>query len=199
MESTDTTQKARRRHHRRGLKICCGLTIIVVVILIIIFVTLAFTVFKPKDPEISARAVGIQNIQFSLFPKLSLNATLDMEVTIKNRNYGSFEYENTTAIVDYHGEEVAEFPMDSRNVPARGQISLRALVSVQGDKLVSNPFFMGDVGLGSLNFTSNSALRGKVSVFKVVKFKATAYSACHISVFIESQNVISTCTASIKM
>lgn len=190
---------ARPRHNRRGLKICCGVTAIMIVIIVIISATLALTVFKPKDPEIDARAVGIQNIQLSLFPKLSVNATLDMEVTIKNPNYGSFKFENTTANVDYHGDIVAKFPMGSQNVPARGQVSLRALVSVMGDKLVSNPFFMGDFGLGSLNFTSDSALHGKVTVWNVIKVKATAYSACEISVFVATRNVISTCKSSIKV
>uniref|UniRef100_A0A7N0ZTZ6 Late embryogenesis abundant protein LEA-2 subgroup domain-containing protein n=1 Tax=Kalanchoe fedtschenkoi TaxID=63787 RepID=A0A7N0ZTZ6_KALFE len=185
---------------RGGVKTCGILTLILVLIIVVVVVALAFTLFKVKDPEVFARPLGKPDIQLSFFPKLGLNATLDLEITIRNRNHGSFKYEDSTAYVFYHGDiMVAQFPMLSRNVPSRGEISTRASVSIIGDKLVSNFFFLKDVALGSLNFTSDAALHGKVRLLKVFKFKAVAYSTCDISMFVATESVVSTCKVHMKV
>ncbi|KAL5865150.1 hypothetical protein ACOSQ3_002664 [Xanthoceras sorbifolium] len=184
---------------RRGLKICCVVSAIVLVALIIVVTTLSLTIFKPKRPEITAHPIGLQNVNFTLFPTVSVNATLDMVITIGNRNYGSFKFENSTAYMEFHGETVAEIPIEAGLVPARGKLNFTTSAEVMGDKLVENSFFLGDVGTGWLNFTSTATLHGKVRLLKIFKLHATAFSSCDISVWIATQNVESKCTSELKL
>ncbi|KAK3184355.1 hypothetical protein Dsin_031641 [Dipteronia sinensis] len=184
---------------RRGLKICCGVSAIVLVVFITVVTTLALTVFKPKQPEITAHPIGLEHVNITFFPTLAINATLDMVVTIGNRNYGSFKFGNSTAYMDFHGETVAEVPIGAGLVPARGKLNVTTSAVVMGDKLVENEFFMGDVESGCLNFTSTATLHGKVSVLKIFKMHAIAISSCDISIWIATQNVESKCTSKLKL
>ncbi|KAK9285674.1 hypothetical protein L1049_024873 [Liquidambar formosana] len=184
---------------RRGLKICCGVTAIFLIIVVIISVTLSLTIFKPKQPQVTAHPTSLENIQFTVVPVPSLNITLGMMVSIENQNYGSFKYKNTTAYVNYHGALVAEVPMEHDKVPARGKVNITTSVEIMGDKLISSPYFWDDVAAGCLNLTSMATLHGKVSVLKILKIRATAFSTCEISVFVQSQNIKSNCQSKIKL
>lgn len=183
----------------RGLKVCCIVTTIVLVIALIVMTILALTVFKPKQPEIDVRPIGLENIQYSLFPNVTLNVTVGMVVTINNRNYGSFSFKNTTAYVTYHDTVVALVPIEHALVPARGKINITTSVDLMGDKLVSNPHFMEDAINGNFNLISTADLHGKVRVLKFVKFRATAFSTCDISFSIQSKQIDSKCKSKLKM
>ncbi|ONI18493.1 hypothetical protein PRUPE_3G218800 [Prunus persica] len=184
---------------RRGLKICCGITAIFLVIVVIVLTTLSLTLLKPKDPKINAKPVGLENIQFSLFPNVTLNVTLGMLITIENRNYGSFMYKNSTAYVHYRNSVVAEVPIEGELVPARGKINTTTSVDLNAETLISNPNFIADVTSGSLNMTSTASLHGKVSLLKIFKFPATAFSTCNISFFILTKSIDSKCASKIKL
>lgn len=187
-----------KTNSRKRLKICCAITTILFAIFIIVFVILFFTVFKPKQPIVTAHPASLENIQFQMFP-LSLNATLALIVTIDNRNYGGFKYKNATAYVDYHGTNVAQVAIESNTVPAHSNINISTYANISGDKLTSSPYFWGDVGAGRFNFTSTAMLHGKVNVLKIFKMGARVVSFCDISVLIQSQDVDSTCYSKIKL
>ncbi|KAJ4828036.1 hypothetical protein Tsubulata_045674 [Turnera subulata] len=185
---------------RRGLKICCGVATISILIIAIVFTSLAFTVFKPKQPDITATPTGLQDIQFTIFPNVTLNVTLDMLVTIDNPNHiGSFKFENSTAYVNYHEVVVAQVPIEQHLVPAHSKINITTFVDLMGDKMIGNPHFMDDFLAGSFNLTSTAQLHGKVNILKILNLHATAYSTCEISVFISSQDIVSNCKSKIRV
>lgn len=184
---------------RRGLKICCGATAIFLVIVIIILTTLSLTILKLKQPIIDAKPVGVQNIQFSLFPSATLNVTLNMLITIENRNrIGSFKYKNATAYVHYRDSIVAEVPIQADFVPARGKVNMTTSVDLMGETILSNPNFMSDVASGSLNMTSIASLHGRVSILNFLKLHAMALSTCNISCFILTKTIDSKCKSKMK-
>ena len=183
---------------RKCLRICCGVTAIIIIILVVVFITLFFTVFKPKDPQIIPHPTKLENVQFQLFP-LSINATLGLNVTILNRNYGSFRFKNSTALVDYRGNLIADIPIEGASVPARGEINISTYANITADKLILSPYFWEDIGAGRFNLTSTVNLHGKVKAFKIFKFGAKVRSVCDISVYILTQNVETTCHSKIKL
>ncbi|POO01881.1 Late embryogenesis abundant protein [Trema orientale] len=185
---------------RRGLLICCGVTALILIVAASIIVTLAFTVFKPKEPEITARPAGLENIEYSLSPNVTVNVTVDMIITIDNgKNYGSFKFKNTTAYVNYRGDVVAQVPIKHSLVPARGKLNITSPADFMLSKVISNPSFSEDFLSGSLNLTSMATLHGKVGLFKVVKMQATAFSTCDISVFVIDREVQSKCESKLKL
>ncbi|XWS69526.1 hypothetical protein CRYUN_Cryun04dG0186600 [Craigia yunnanensis] len=186
---------------RRSLKICCGVTAIFLVIIAIVLATLALAVFKPKNPEITVYPQGLENIDFGLggFSNGTVNATVGMIVMIKNRNYGSFKFKNTTAFVNYRGGIVAEVPIQQSLVPEHGKLNISTSADIMVDRLISNPSFWGDVLAGSVNLTTEATVHGKVTVFKILKLHASVPSRCDISIFIQSKSVQSTCKTKLKL
>lgn len=179
---------------RRSLKICCGVTTIFLITSLVVLVVLFLTVLKPKDPKIVAQPVTMEGFKLEVFPVLEVNISLGILVTVDNRNYGSFKYENSTAYVTYRGDVVAEAPIEDDTIPARGKHNISSSVNLMGDKLVKNVNFLGDaIVTGILNFTSTTTLHGKASLFKLFKMKGTSYCTCDISVSVQAKSVDSVC------
>ncbi|RDX83458.1 hypothetical protein CR513_35618, partial [Mucuna pruriens] len=165
----------------RGFKICLAVCLLFLIIVTIVIVTLFLTIFKPKNPNITVHPLGLEQLDFSLLPNLTINVSLGMLITIENPNYGSFEYTNSTSYVNFHDTVVAEVPIGAELVPARSQINVTTSADFMVAKLINDPNFWSDVLLGTLNFTSTTALSGKARMLKIIKLKATAYSSCDIS------------------
>ncbi|KAJ8545993.1 hypothetical protein K7X08_018576 [Anisodus acutangulus] len=125
--------------------------------------------------------------------------TIDIAVgNCLDRNYGSFTYDNSIAYVTYRGDPAAEAPIEADTIPARADHDLSTTVLVDSDGFSKNPNFLGDAFSGCLNFTSSTTLHGKVTVWKVLKHKATTISTCDISVFTKFLNATSVCKSKIK-
>ncbi|KAI4305118.1 hypothetical protein L6164_028504 [Bauhinia variegata] len=122
-----------------------------------------------------------------------------MDITIKNPNYASFRYYNSTAYVNYRDLIVAEVPMQGQLIPARSKINLTTSADFMVAKLIEDPNFWLDFANGSLNFTSMATLPGKVAMLKTIKFKGTVNNWCDISVNISSKAVVSKCISKIKL
>ncbi|KAI8551901.1 hypothetical protein RHMOL_Rhmol06G0223100 [Rhododendron molle] len=146
----------------KGLKICCATTFVLLIVFTIVCVTLYFTMFKPKQPQVTAHPVSLENIEVQIFPAFSLNVTIGLVVTINNRNYGSFKYQNSTSYINYHGTNIAEVPIEGETVPARRKLNLSTYANVAADKLITNSHFLSDLIAGSFNLTSTATLHGMV-------------------------------------
>ncbi|KAF7140031.1 hypothetical protein RHSIM_Rhsim06G0159600 [Rhododendron simsii] len=142
----------------KGLKICCAATFVLLIVFTTVCVTLYFTMFKPKQPQVTAHPVSLENIEVQIFP-FRLNVTIGLVITINNRNYGSFKYKNSTSYIEYHGTNVAEVPIEGETVPARRKLNLSTHANVAADKLITNSHFLSDLIAGSFNLTSKATLR----------------------------------------
>ncbi|KAK9077833.1 hypothetical protein SSX86_006171 [Deinandra increscens subsp. villosa] len=182
-----------KRRSLKPLKICCGVTASATVIFIAVSILLYFTVFKPKDPHITARPTNLENLQIQLYPNVLINASLGLTLTINNRNYGSFKFKDSIAYVYYRGMLISEVPVEHSEVPARGSFTLTTYANITGGKMASDPNFYNDIGTGRLNFTSTSVMHGKVSVLKFIKVGAKVDSVCDIDVNILSLKVDPKC------
>ncbi|KAF5781224.1 hypothetical protein HanXRQr2_Chr11g0480971 [Helianthus annuus] len=178
---------------RKCLKICCGVTIAVTFIFIVVSIVLYFTVFKPKDPQITAHPTNLENLHVQLYPNVSINATIVLNLTINNRNYGSFKFKDSIAYVYYRGLLIAEVPVEHSEVPARGSFSMTAYANITGGKMALDPNFYSDIATGHLNFTSTSIMHGKVGVLKIIKVGAKVDSVCDIGVNILTLEVNPKC------
>ncbi|KAL9346867.1 hypothetical protein Peur_061720 [Populus x canadensis] len=183
-----------------GLKICALVTFVLLVIISVVLVTLYFTVFKPKEPKINPQPVILESIRWIIFPIQTLNITLGMVITVENRNYGSFKYQESTAYVSYRGDVVAEAPIEADTIPARGKHNISTTLTMFADKLLSDDNFKRELLQGSiLNFTSATTLHGKVILFKLIKAKATSSSTCDISIFVQEQQAESICKSKVSL
>lgn len=186
----------------RGLKICCGVTVLLFIIVIAVLVALSLTVLKPKQPQVTPLPVSLEKFELVQGLPPILNATLGIGVTISNRNYGSFKYGDSTAFISYRGNVVAEAPIEHDTIPSRGKHTISTSTEISSDKFLSNPYFLTDVLVGNLNFTSSSTMHGKVRVFEFLKIKATTFTTCDIAVFFHDLakiNISSSCRSHIDL
>ncbi|XP_024989332.1 late embryogenesis abundant protein At1g64065-like [Cynara cardunculus var. scolymus] len=182
----------------RCVKIYCGVTVAIITIFIVVSIILYFTVFKPKDPRIIAHPTNLENVQFQLYPNVSINATLVLTMTIDNRNYGGFEFKDSVAYVYYRGMLIGEVPIEHSKVPARGSFTMTTYANITGGKMATDPDFYNDIASGTLNFTSTTSMHGKVSVLKIVKVGAKVDSFCDICVHILTQEVDPVCHSKVE-
>ncbi|XP_028808406.1 uncharacterized protein LOC114762975 [Neltuma alba] len=181
---------------KRGLKICLAVFFVFLIILATVIITLIFTVFKPKNPEITVKPMGFP------FPNgLSGNVTVKMAVTIVNRNYGSFSYENSTGYVNFQDIVVAEVPLESKRIPARRTVNLTTSADFMIGKLIKDPNFWKEIAEenGTVVLRSVATLPGKATMLKIFKKKATVHNTCDISLHIASLGVDSKCVSKIKL
>ncbi|KAF3443712.1 hypothetical protein FNV43_RR13402 [Rhamnella rubrinervis] len=180
----------------RHLKLCCGVSAILLIIVVVVLTTLSLTIFKPRQPEITAHPHLVFN-PGSLSQQL--NITIQMVITIDNPNYESFRFKNTTAYVTYREDVVAEVPIVQQHVPGHAKLNVTTSADLMVSKLISNPYFWNDVAAGCLNLNSKSTLHGHVSLLKFFKLHFKALSSCDISFFISLRNVESRCNTKIKL
>ncbi|KAK8657506.1 hypothetical protein V6N13_035737 [Hibiscus sabdariffa] len=183
-------------------KKCCAVTAIFIAIVAIVFLVLGLTVFKPKNPEITVYPLGLEDIGFGLRGVLNMsaiNASVPMVVAIRNRNYGSFKFKNTTGFINYRGNVVATVPIEQSLVPARGKLNISTVADFMVDRLILTSTFWADFSTGSVNLSSDATVHGKVTMFKVLKIHASVPSTCDISIFIKSLTVQSICKTEIKL
>lgn len=191
--------EATKGKSRRVLKICCGLVALLLFLILLVSVLLVFTAFKPKDPKVITQPTILENVEYKLYPNVSINATVVLNVTICNRNHGSFKFKDSTAYVDYRGTLIAQIPIDHSKIPARGNFTITAYANVTTGKMITDPNFYNDLGSGHFNFTSRATLDGEVSFLKIIKLEAKVKNVCDILIDIMTRKVQSKCHAKIKI
>ncbi|TXG47089.1 hypothetical protein EZV62_026383 [Acer yangbiense] len=185
-----------------GLRLCICVTSILFIILLVVFIILFLTLLKPKEPKIVTQSVTLENFNLvGLWPavKIQLNVTLGMVLTINNRNYGGFKYQDGVAYVNYHGVLVAEAPIENGSIPARGRHNISSSMTIFADKVIGNSNFEGDHRSGVLNFSASTTLHGKVSMLKYFKMKAASHSSCDISIFVQNETIDSDCKSKVRL
>ncbi|KAH7533042.1 hypothetical protein FEM48_Zijuj04G0088000 [Ziziphus jujuba var. spinosa] len=188
--------KTGKASRSRVLKLCCGLSTIFLIIIVVVLTTLSLTIFRPKQPAITAHPVGLENLHFSI---TEVNITIEMVITIDNPNYVSFKYKNSTAYVTYHETVVAEVPIVEQLVPAHANLSITTSADFMMSKLILNPYFFNDFASGCLNFNSTAILHGEASLLKIFKLHFKASSWCGILFFVNSKHVESNCKNKLKL
>ncbi|XP_045802876.1 uncharacterized protein LOC123896581 [Trifolium pratense] len=180
---------------KKNLKVCLGVSAIFFIILAIITITLIFTVFKPKDPNI---VVHIAPYNF-LSPDIAPNITLPLVITMGNPNYGSFKFNNGFSYIHYHETIVGIVPIGSHLVPPRSQLNVSTNANFMVGKLIENPLFLAELPGMKFTMVSKAELPGKVIILKFIKVKSMVYNSCDISVNMTSNNVESNCQSKLKM
>ncbi|CAN0888509.1 hypothetical protein LINGRAHAP2_LOCUS15871 [Linum grandiflorum] len=167
-----------------AVRVCCITATIIIVITAIVLVTLAFTVFKPHDPEVVLYPVGLAKIQMEDFIAKD-NVTSDMIMSVRNRNYASFRFENSTSSITYDGEVVGEVPIPAGRMPARSAMNISSAATLMVGKLRANPKAINDILGGSLNFTAKVTMQGRMSMMKqTIKKRGWVYTECYLTMYV---------------
>ncbi|KEH29660.1 uncharacterized protein [Medicago truncatula] len=182
---------------KKSLKICLLVSIIFLIIVATVILSLAFTISKPKDPDVHVYPIGLKNLKL-LQPNVTI-VPLHLVITIFNPNYGTYKTKNTTGYLSFQDTLVAIAPIGPNKLPSHRTTNVTATAGLMNEKLISNDKFLVDVAHGSFNLTAKATLRGKVHISKVFKVKATVTINCDIFFNITSFYTDSYCITKIKV
>ncbi|KAI3449221.1 hypothetical protein Pfo_005886 [Paulownia fortunei] len=175
---------------KRWLK-CCGCVAAALLIEAVVVVILIFTVFKVKDPIIRMNKVTVLTLELANgtnTPRPGSNMTLNADVSVKNPNFASFKYQNTTTTLFYHGAVIGEARGPPGSARARRTMRMNITVDVITDRILSQPDLGADYSSGLLTMSSYTQVGGRVKML-IIKKHVTVRMNCTMTINITSQAI----------
>lgn len=179
------------KSRRKCRNICFGVMGVLIFIIILI-VILAFTVFKAKRPVTTIDNVSLSNLQFSMDLarlRVLLNVSLDVDLSIKNPNKVGFKYKDSSAQLNYRGQQVGEVPLPAGKISADGTVPMNLTLTVMADRLISDSNFLSDVSDRQLPLNTFAKISGKVNVLNLFKIHVVSSTSCDFIVFLSNSSV----------
>ncbi|KAI4326883.1 hypothetical protein L6164_019407 [Bauhinia variegata] len=168
---------------KQGTNKCFVYILASFVVLFAVVLVFASIAFRVKSPQIELRSATASHITSITSPSPSFNVTMIAYLTIKNPNFGRFDYDNSTVRVLYEGASVGEKGFASARVKARQTKGINITVN-SGIILVTS-----DINSWMLNLTSYTKLNGKVHLFKILKKTTTTEMACIMNLNLTSKSI----------
>lgn len=183
------------QHRRRCLQ-CFGCVTALLLVAVVIIIVIA-TVFHVKNPSIRMNSVTIQRLEFlnngSVRSSGDENVALLADVSVKNPNYNSFKYGNTTTSIYYGGVVVGEGHIPQGQAKARRTLRMNVTVDLNPEKFLTVPSLRSDILSRSLNMSSYTRIDGKIKLLKIFKKSVVLKMNCSIIYNISSQAVQQEC------
>lgn len=187
--------KLKLQHGRRCLQ-CFGCVTALLLVAVVTIIVIA-TVFHVKNPSIKMNSVTIQRLELSNNGSIRSsgdeNVTLLADVSVKNPNYNSFKYGNTTTRIYYGGVVVGEGQIPQGLAKARRTLRMNVTVDLIPEKFLTVPSLGSDILSGSLNMSSHTRIYGKIKLLKILKKSVVVKMNCSIAYNISSQAVQEKC------
>lgn len=188
-DDEEASLNLKRDSKKRCIK-CCGFITAFLLLQAVVVIVLIFTVFKVKDPVIRLNGVTIDKLELNgTTPKPGSNMTLTADVSVKNPNYATFKYQNTSTSLFYHGMLVGEAHTLPGKSKARRTLRMNVTIDFIMDKLLSNPMLKSDVGSGLLPMTSYTRVAGRVNMLNIFKKHVVVKMNCTIAANITAKTI----------
>ncbi|KAF8394782.1 hypothetical protein HHK36_018718 [Tetracentron sinense] len=185
--------KQQRKVRKRRCLVATAAVVLLLFTLFVIVLILAFTVFKPKDPQtqiISATVDGIAPRVSLPALRVELNVTLDLQILVHNPNRASFKHGPGKSLVFYRGNQVGEIDLSPGQIPDRGSETLRCRLTLEADQFASDmTHLISDVLAGELVIDTRTRIPGRVTFLGIFKKHAVALSECQVAIGITDMKI----------
>ncbi|KAK9094466.1 hypothetical protein Scep_025935 [Stephania cephalantha] len=140
-----------------------------IILFIIIVTTISgFVVFHVKDPQILISRARILNIKYmngSNIPDPSANITIEVDVSIKNPNLASFQYEDGSTTLSYHDINIGEAKTPGGIAKGRCTRRVHLILKFVMEKLFLDEAFSSDIKSGIVIINGYTYFEGRVKAF----------------------------------
>ncbi|KAL6181888.1 hypothetical protein ACLB2K_048536 [Fragaria x ananassa] len=157
-------------------KKCFAYIGIFIVFQIIVMTVFGLTVMKIKTPSVRLRSVTVDSIGSTSNSTSSF--TLIAEVAVKNKNFGSYKFDATTANVTYGSVTLGRGDI----AKARAGLKKTKRFNVTIDVSSSDSSLATQLAAGNVTLTALSRVTGKVSLMGMMKKRKTANMNCSMIV-----------------
>ncbi|KAG2681028.1 hypothetical protein I3843_11G125800 [Carya illinoinensis] len=182
------SEKFKSRQNRK----CFAYIIAGVVFQTIIILVFALTVMRIKTPSVRLGSVTVDNLNYSASGSPFFSMTLNAEIAVKNKNFGHFKFDHSTANVSYNGNAVVGYgDIIKGRAKARKTKKMRVTIDVTSINTGASDTakLSNELNSGNVTLTSLARLRGKVTLMKVMKKKKTAEMNCTMTVDLKGRAV----------
>ncbi|KZV55939.1 hypothetical protein F511_29435 [Dorcoceras hygrometricum] len=168
---------------------------LVYIVLFIIFQSavialFTLTVMKIRTPKLSVRSATFNNLNIdNSTAKPSFSARMNVELRIKNSNFGRFNYKTTTIRFSYRGTSIGAASVSESY--AKWKSTKRFVVAVDLDfaGAQSDPRLVSDLDVGVVPISSQAELRGRVKLLYVMKKNISSDMNCSMEILTGSQQL----------
>lgn len=190
---------------RRCVLCCCGCCVTSVVIVGIVVLVLSLTVFKVKDPVLTMNRVTLEDVDGDFGTErhpVSVNATLNANISIKNPNLASFRFARSETDFYYMGETVGVAYAPDGEVGADRTVLMNVTLDVLADRISPNVNLTDLIFGQDYNLTSYTEITGRVNVLGIYKRDLDIKMNCSITLevgaFTTVQSKTTDCVASVS-
>ncbi|XVF53502.1 hypothetical protein PTKIN_Ptkin05aG0104400 [Pterospermum kingtungense] len=182
MESTAEAQLSKELKRKKRMKLLAYAAAFAIFQTIVILV-FSLTVMRIKNPKFRVPSIAVEDLTYTSSPNSpSFNMKFNVEVAVKNTNFGHFKFDNTTISLDYGGVQVGEAFVAKGRAKARSTKKMNVTVELISNHTMANTNLGNDISSGILALTTRSTLSGKVQLMKLIKKKKSAQMSCTITV-----------------
>ncbi|WOH07403.1 hypothetical protein DCAR_0726833 [Daucus carota subsp. sativus] len=172
------------RPRRSRAKIILFIVVLIITHAIVI-VVLDMTIFKVRTPEYRFNSVSLSDVSTnSSSTKSSFHMKLDTEVTIKNKNFGPYEYYDCYLTIFYRGKSVGEVVVKEASVKTLSTKKLTFGINVKYSETTASgkTNLKNDISAGALMMSSKSEMRGQVKLLKILNKDRQPEMQCTMSI-----------------
>ncbi|KAJ9547489.1 hypothetical protein OSB04_020032 [Centaurea solstitialis] len=147
---------------------------------------------RSRNPVTTVNSVEIRDLDASvnlLPPRVSLNVSLDLDISIKNPNKLPVKYRNSSANLLYKGEVVGDVPIPAGEIGSGDTKRLKLMLTVFADRLLTNPHVYGDVIRGTLQVSTYTRISGKARVLNLFNVHFVSVSKCDLDISISDRRI----------
>ncbi|KAH6779388.1 hypothetical protein C2S52_010625, partial [Perilla frutescens var. hirtella] len=132
----------------------------------LLFLVAAAYLLWPSDPELSIVRLRLDRLHFNTRSEISLDATLQLTVTIRNQDLYSLNYDLLLVSIGYRGKPLGYVTSGGGNVASRETSYVNATLQLdQVEILTDVDLLLEDLAKGAVMFDMVSVIGGKLGVY----------------------------------
>ncbi|OVA14699.1 Late embryogenesis abundant protein [Macleaya cordata] len=183
--------KPHRPSGRTNLASCIVATIFLIFVIIVLLI-LFFTLFKPKDPEISVNAVQLPSFSVT---NGTINFTFSQYVSVRNPNRAVFTHYDSSLQLIYSGSQVGFMFIPAGKIDSGRTQYMSATFSVQSFPLTETstmgPTSVDGVRIGpTLEIQSRLKMGGRVRVLHIFTHQVETTARCSVAISVSDGSVL---------
>ncbi|XP_027090461.1 late embryogenesis abundant protein At1g64065-like [Coffea arabica] len=148
-----------------------------------IIVLFSLTVMKVKTPKFRVRSITFDHFEVRTAPNPSFNFIASVEVGVKNKNFGTYKFQDSKMYFSYDGMPIGEAFVPDGKAGWLSTKKLKNLATVLlSNNLPTNSQLGNDLNSGVLKLNAQSQLSGKVTLTFMFKRKKSTNLNCNITI-----------------
>ncbi|XP_060972164.1 late embryogenesis abundant protein At1g64065-like [Cannabis sativa] len=173
------SENSKELHYRKRLR-RLYLVAVIVLFLTVGILVFSITIFHINAPKFRIRSIDIEELSVS--SSNTFDMKFEAELSIKNSDFGYFDFEETSVRFFYRGAPVALD--DGGVVIEEGKVKARSTkkISFSAEMGTSNSISPDDIQCRCLTLTCNATMNGTVHLMKLIKRRRSSEMNCTINI-----------------